>query len=122
MFHPIDTGPFKLVVLQPTDSMKVHPAIPIFETGARLSGGIEHTIFGGASAAFDPSRPLSLRTGNGSSCPEADLAGAIGERRGRVRTCLSFFPIDWSRHAKSEPNAPALDDLPRSSVQMCRTS
>jgi hypothetical protein len=33
MFHPIETGPFKLVVLRPTDSIKVHPAIPIFETG-----------------------------------------------------------------------------------------
>jgi hypothetical protein len=25
MFHPIDTGPFKLVVLRPTDSIKAHP-------------------------------------------------------------------------------------------------
>jgi hypothetical protein len=48
----IDTGPFKLVVLRPTDSIKAHPAIPIFETGARLSDGIEHTILGGTSAAF----------------------------------------------------------------------
>ena len=35
-------------------------AIPIFETGARLSDRIEHTIFGSASAAFDPHSGRSI--------------------------------------------------------------
>jgi hypothetical protein len=56
MFHPIDTGPFKLLVLRPTDSIKAHPASRYLKTGARLSDGIEHTIFGGA--AFDPVRAV----------------------------------------------------------------
>src|SRR4051794_28364714 len=55
MFHPIDTGPFKFVVSRPTDSIKAHPH-PDIRTGARLSDGIEYTIFGGTSAAFDPNR------------------------------------------------------------------
>jgi hypothetical protein len=56
MFYPIDTGPFKLVWLRPTDSIKAHPGIPIFETGARLSGGIEHTIFRRRIGRFRPFR------------------------------------------------------------------
>jgi hypothetical protein len=69
MFHPIDTGPFKLVVVVADRLDQSSSAIPIFETGARLSDGIEHTIFGGASAAFGKGfgcRPgASGRRGNG---------------------------------------------------------
>jgi hypothetical protein len=48
MFHPIDTGPFKLVVLRPTDSIKAHPQSRYSQPG-RLFDGL-----GGTSAAFDP--------------------------------------------------------------------
>jgi hypothetical protein len=47
----------------------------MFETGARLSDGIEHTIFGGALAAFDPNRTLRLGFGNGPEGWKADLGG-----------------------------------------------
>jgi hypothetical protein len=53
LFHLIDTGPFKLVVLRPTDSIKAHPAIPICETGRPYLDGIEYMILS-AMGAFDP--------------------------------------------------------------------
>jgi hypothetical protein len=52
MFHPIDTGAFKLVVLRLTDSIKAHPQSRCSKTGARLSAA-SSTQF---SAAH---RPLS---------------------------------------------------------------
>jgi hypothetical protein len=48
-------------------------AIPIFETGARLSDGIEHTIFGGTPAAFDPKAAARSVPRAGAVAPFPDI-------------------------------------------------
>jgi hypothetical protein len=54
MFHPDRHRPVQIGRVAADRLDQSSSAIPIFETGARLSDGIEHTIFGGTSAACDP--------------------------------------------------------------------
>jgi hypothetical protein len=51
MFHPIDTGPFKLVVLRPTHSIKAHPRSRYSKPGR---------AYPTASAGFDPELPFKI--------------------------------------------------------------
>ena len=91
MFHPIETGPFKLVVLRPTDSIKAHPQSRYSKPGGAYPTVSNTQIFAGTSAAFDPSRPLGLRTGNGSSCPKTAIHRADPENRFVFRFSDSLF-------------------------------
>jgi hypothetical protein len=72
MYYPIDTGPFKLVSLRPTDSIKAHPQSRYSKPGR---------AYPTASAALDPKPPLSLRAGNGSSCPIPVIRARTEDRR-----------------------------------------
>jgi hypothetical protein len=82
MFHPVDTGPFKLVVLRPTNSIKAHPQSRYSKPG-RAYPTASNTQF---SAAH---RPVSTQLGHSAfapgtalPAPETDMAiwhrGAIG--------------------------------------------
>jgi hypothetical protein len=77
MFHPIDTGPSKLVVLRPTDSIKAHPQSRYSKPG-RAYPTASSTQF---SAAH---RPLSTHNGRSAfaagtalHAPFPTLPGAI---------------------------------------------
>jgi hypothetical protein len=65
MYYPIDTGPFKLVSLRPTDAIKAHPQSRYSKPGR---------AYPTASAALDPKRSLMARNGNGEKCPIAAIA------------------------------------------------
>jgi hypothetical protein len=53
-------------------------------TGRNFRWGAKEPTFAGLpeTAVVDPSRPLSLRSGNGSSCPLPDIGGGFGTRGG----------------------------------------
>jgi hypothetical protein len=82
MFHPIDTGPFKLVVLRPTDSIKAHPQSRYSKPG-RAYPMASSTQF---SAAH---RPLSTLLGH-----SAFAAGtALAAPKRAFAACSDYRPV-----------------------------